>query len=94
MGFTAVISNMAVDNTVESAAIPLEISSQPPVLRLTLAAIIVAISLVYLLAYLNLFEATDIDSRIKDTLIATIIPLFSAFCGIILYYSILSLGGL
>lgn len=62
---------------------------------LGIGSLFLAVALVYLLAYLNLLAATELDPVVKRyvrrTVVALIVPLLVAFAGIVLLKSLMVL---
>lgn len=60
---------------------------------LGIGGIFVAAVLVFLLAYLDLLDAADPESSaVRRTLIATVVPLFLTFAGVVVFESLSVLG--
>lgn len=87
MGLTAIISSSASSSSASagSAAATSLVSS----VGLGVGGIFVAVALVLLLAYLDVFNAADWgDERVSKMLVATILPLGVTFGSIVLYQSL------
>lgn len=82
MGLTAIISSSAGSASSASAGVTSLITE----VGLGIGGVFVAAALVILLAYLDLFNASDIeDEAAFRTIVATVVPLFVAFAGTILF---------
>lgn len=55
---------------------------------LGIGSIFVAVSLIVLLAYLDLLNAADGDDDVRRMVVASVIPLFVAFSGVVLFQSL------
>lgn len=84
MGLTAIISSAASSSSA-GAGVSASVTSMLSPVGAGIGGIFVAAALIYLLAYLDLLDAVDSDTRIRGALIATIIPLFIVFMGIVGY---------
>lgn len=82
MGLTAIISSAASSS---SAGVSASVTSLLSPVGAGIGGIFVAAALIYLLAYLDLLDAVDADARMRGALVATIIPLFIVFVGIVAY---------
>lgn len=60
-------------------------------LQETIAGLVAATVLVYLLALLNVVEAIDVERSDRRALVGVIVPLLIAFVGITIYHSLLAL---
>lgn len=81
MGLTAIVSSA-------SAGVSSATSLLSPV-GVGVGGIFVAVALVALLAYLDLFDASEQEqSSVRSMLVATIIPLLLTFSGIVLFQSL------
>lgn len=67
------------------------IASHLQIENLTVAGFVTVTALVFLLAFLNVIEAIDVEKSIRRTLIAVIIPLLIVFIGITIYHSLVVL---
>lgn len=85
MGVTAIISS---SSSSASAGISAAVSLLSPV-GLGVGGIFVAAALVVLLAYLDLFDASELDApAARTTVLATIVPLGLTFGAIVLFKSL------
>ena len=86
MGLTAIVSSSA--SSASSASSLSSATSLTYVVGVGAGGIFVAAALVLLLAYLDLFDASQFSSvRVRKTVVATILPLGIAFAGIVVFHS-------
>lgn len=86
MGLTAIVSSSASSASSSSAAASASVTSMLSPVGAGVGGIFVAATLIWLLAYLDLLDASDLQSdRLRQTLAATIVPLFVVFVGIVAF---------
>ena len=86
MGATAVVSSSASSATSSAAGASTSVASLLSPVGTGVGGLVVAIALVYTLAHLDIISAApDGDEHLRQTLLATSIPLGLTFAGIVLF---------
>lgn len=89
MGLTAIISSAASSSASAGAGVSASATSLLSPVGVGVGGIFVAAALIYLFAYLNLISASEKEMRnLHRMLVASIVPLFVAFGGIVVYRSL------
>lgn len=84
MGLTAIISSSASSSSA-GAGVSASVTSMLSPVGAGVGGIFVAAALIYLLAYLDLLDAVEVETSIRGALVAAIIPLFIVFAGIVAF---------
>lgn len=88
MGLTAIVSTVA-SAASSSASAGAGVVSMTTTVGTGIGGIFVAASLIYLLAYLDLFDASgETDPEVRRTIVATILPLLIVFAGIVTFQTL------
>lgn len=86
MGLTAIVSSSASSASSSAAGASASVTSMLSPVGAGIGGVFVAAALIWLLAYLDLLDASELQSdRFRQTLAATIIPLFVVFVGIVTF---------
>lgn len=84
MGLTAIVSSAASSSSAGAGVSASATSLLSPV-GAGVGGIFVAAALIYLLAYLDLLDAVDVDPPVRTAIVSAIIPLFVVFAGIVTF---------
>jgi hypothetical protein len=86
MGTTAVVSSSASSATSSAAGVSATVTSLLSPVGMGVGGVAVALALVYLLARLDVLSAKEnVDGRVRNMLVATIVPLALTFAGIVAF---------
>lgn len=84
MGLTAIVSSAASSSSAGAGVSASATSLLSPV-GAGVGGIFVAAALIYLLAYLDLLDAVEVEAPVRTALVSAIIPLFIVFAGIVAF---------
>jgi len=86
MGATAVVSSSASSASSSAAGVSATVTSLLSPVGTGIGGIAVAVTLVYVLAHLDVVSASpDANERVRQTLVATAVPLGLTFAGIVAF---------
>lgn len=94
MGLTAIVSSAASAasssaSSASSASASTSVASLVSPVGMGVGGVFVAASLILLLAYFDVFAATDDpDDAVRTTLVASIVPLAIAFAGVVVFQAL------
>lgn len=87
MGLTAIISSAA-SSSAAGAGVTASATSMLAPVGAGVGGIFVAAALIYLLAYLDLLDAVEGRTPSRGAVVATVIPLFVVFAGIVAFQTL------
>jgi len=89
MGATAVVSSSASSASSSAAGVSATVTSLLSPVGTGIGGMVVALALVYVLAHLDIVSAKpDRDDSVRNTLLATAVPLSLTFAGIVAFQTL------
>lgn len=87
MGLTAIVSSSA-SSASAGAGVTASATSMLAPVGAGVGGVFVVAALIYLLAYLDLTDAVQVEPSVRRALVAAVVPLFIVFAGIVTFQTL------